>query len=175
MASAKRWAFGLIAVVAALALLGCFIPFRSGTFRYCRYCRASFFRERVLGVTVRTHRYEGRELTRYWLREVEPQRVHTWGRPHRYFEFGTLYSGVGEPMASLFSEKAEIAVLRSLATSRERKAIVERVWAHEQDELPEAREQAYVVLRQIDLAYQAKPDRRDWPQVLRQLHVKTRP
>ena len=173
MSLKKRIFWGFVIFLACVLIIGCFVPIRAIGVRRCKYCRASLGQDRIFGIPISSWLKERRELTIYWRKEVEPLHSHTWSRSNNWLEIGTLRSYDARISSGLFSDDEIIAVLKSLPTSKAKKAVVEQLWAHEWDDLSlKDHDRLLVKLREIRHAYRENPNRKDWPVILKKLGVK---
>jgi len=162
----------VICVLVALFVTGMYLPYRMEVAYRCSCCGARAARFYLVCIPVR-FTVRQTPLSRYWYQSVDKNHKHGWIPVERYEDdlMGGRQAELvawGHPRWSL-SDECAICVLQSLPDSASRKALMTRLWGRGKNcSRPEVKD-LRLLIGSLQVAYNEKPGRRDWPAVLRRL------
>ncbi|MEN6521319.1 MAG: hypothetical protein ABFD46_09245 [Armatimonadota bacterium] len=157
---------GIVVFVILLIAFSVYIPFRVDTCYKCPYCRAALHEKRMLffssSIVAET------TMSKYWKASVDPKHKHIWKSYVRneYMLLGSRHGDGTDWPGCMLDEKAEIAVLKSLHTPRERKALIDRLWITSNSSRA-GYEKSKWILQSLDVAYKENLNRKDWKKILK--------
>lgn len=140
---------------------------------YCMYCMARRTTTSVFGLHTGT-RIQETHLHRYWLRHVDPGHRHTWAFmwSHTYSpRFGpTEFADGYAPPFLLRRDGLFVELLHAVPDRESRLRVSRKLWAFD----PHRLDSAEIHLRErrlakLDKLHDARPNRIDWPAVIRKL------
>lgn len=107
-------------------------------------------------------------MSKYWKASVDPKHKHIWKSYVRneYMLLGSRHGDGTDWPGCMLDEKAEIAVLKSLHTPRERKALIDRLWITSNSSRA-GYEKSKWILQSLDVAYKENLNRKDWKKILK--------
>ncbi|GEM_PF-3994638 len=153
----------IVPIVAALA------PWKEQTYSMCLYCGASESELRILAVPVFSEETEG-TLAQYWRRNIDARHQHKWApRASKTIRaFGSSYAdyGIRSPVHTVLDDETVVAIVSALPSPSARLKFMDiLVGSWQGTSVGEARKTA----RKLQDAYHADPNRKDWPEILREL------
>lgn len=134
----------------------------------CPYCGAVESRTKIVFFNLPAKTQEG-PLAAYWKKHVDPHHVHHWVRLcksnigiHRDYSSNFL-------LRWYVPDEAMIAVLKCLPSATEREKFVKSLWVLESQGSADQQQWAQKVFRTIGRSYRERPNRTDWPDILKEL------
>jgi len=174
VSKSNKWVLALIVIsVAALFVLFVAVavgyPITDSAGYRCPYCGARVSRLHVLGLKTR-ETITTSDLSRYWLKHVDPRHRHTWVRLCGNYNmgFGATYDSPGWTHERWqLKDEVTLAVLRSLPSARERKQFMTDMWGTGLSRPKAERDRTFWFVHELKCAYDQNPTRTDWPTILK--------
>ena len=165
------WGVAFLCVLAALYVLFD-LPIEEKTCYGCPLCRASMASTRRFFIPV-SSRIDESPFSRYYRNDIDPNHRHIWRAcGHHLRTFRGCRTGCGSILAWRLRGDAAFAIARSLPDRRTRRAFCEQ-FNIPGDSKVSTRLYQRVALAclQLNEAYENNRARRDWPQILRKVHL----
>lgn len=162
-----RTVLGICLIVVVIVAL--VVPWKKETLSMCQYCGASARELRILSIPCSVKVTEG-ELSRYWRRNVDAHHQHRWDM-YASHSVGLLDGGyadsfVRSPVHTILEDEKIIAILSALPNPSARLTFMNGLVGSWQGT---SAGKAIKTARKLQIAYDADPNRKDWPEVLRKL------
>lgn len=166
----------MIAVVGALLTLVygvADVPTKSVDCYGCELCRAT--REQVVYFSIARHSsVHETEFSRYYRKNVESRHQHVWGWCcGRWWSCRSGRIADGMNTVQHLKMNTELAIVRSLPDRRARKAFCSRFCIP--DTRPDMWREVCTACAALNAAYEEKPNRRDWPTLVRRVGLYPKP
>lgn len=162
------WAV-VVVVLALFVVTATGLPVTNSIGYGCPYCGAHLSRLQVLGLTVKDG-VKASDLTRYWLKNVDPHHTHTWVRLCGNYNmgFGATYDSPGWTHERWqLKDDVALAVLKALPSAKERKQFMGYLWGKGVSMPKTERDTRALLIHELKVAHYDNPNRSDWLALLK--------